>query len=82
MISNPKVVHLIVLCITVITALGLCLGAWLTSKGYQGGEILLTTGASGLGGLIALLSSTRGNGPADVHVNNPPSDPVVVKETP
>lgn len=68
--SNPKIVSLVVLCITFVTVASLALGAWLTSKGYQGGEIMLTTGASGLGGLIAMLSSTRSSTPTITTVSN------------
>lgn len=79
--SNPKIVVTVVMCITFVTVAALALGAWLTSKGYQGGEIMLTTGASGLGGLIAMLSSTRASTPTDVNVTNPPTNPVQTQET-
>lgn len=56
---NPKVVYLVVMCITLVSMSAGAAGAWLTSKGYQGGELLIGTCGTGLGGLIALLSSTR-----------------------
>jgi hypothetical protein len=88
--TPPKVIFLVVICITFVTIGALALGAWLTSKGYQGGELLLGTGGTGLGGLIGLLSSTRSQSPDPVpttvvsspanpvqtNVTNPTTDPV------
>lgn len=85
--ANNRVVYLVVICITFVSmAAGAC-GAWLVAKGYQGGEILLTTMGTGLGGLIALLSSTGPRQsppppaePTPVQIAQPPANPVPVQE--
>lgn len=76
--SNPKIVFLVVICITLVTLSAFTLGAWLTAKGYQGGELLLSAGGTGLGGLIAMLSSTHSATPT---VSND-APPIVTTTTP
>lgn len=84
---NPKIVYLVVICITVLSMAAGATGAWLTAKGYQGGELLIGTCGTGLGGLIAMLSSTRTSAtgtpadPVQTTVVNPPSNPVNTTDT-
>jgi hypothetical protein len=84
---NPRIVYLVVICITVLSmAAGAC-GAWLVSKGYQGGELMIGTCGTGLGGLIAMLSSTRTtpagstSDPLKTEVTNTDKNPVQTQET-
>ncbi len=80
-----KPIIVVVMCIAVITALCIVLGFFL-SRGGQDAAILFNTGGIGLGGLIALLSSTRPapatteSGAAKVEVQNTLENPVPTEE--
>lgn len=84
---NPKIVYLVVICITFVTVVAVGGGAWLTAKGYQGGELLLSMAGTGLGGLIAMLSSTRSTpsgsttDPLKTEVTNTTANPVNTTES-
>ena len=54
-----KPIKLIVLCIAVITLIAMLGGIFLLYADRKGGELVLSIASGGVGGLIALLSSTR-----------------------
>lgn len=85
-----KPIQLIVVCITIITLTCLFLGAWLAHTGgpsaLQSG-ILFSAGGTGLGGMIALLSSTRhtpdgDEEPTKVEVTNSKENPAQTQDVP
>jgi hypothetical protein len=53
--NEPNHAPLIVICITFLTTVFGCLGAWCIVRGYQAGEILTTVAGGGLGGLVGFL---------------------------
>jgi len=58
-------VLVVVLCITILGALSIMVGAWLISNNHEsGGTLLISTGGSGtITGLIGLLSMSKGSTP-------------------
>lgn len=61
--TNPSHTRFIVGCITAITIVCIGCGFWLLLKGFQSGEILITSGGcSGLSGLIGFLGGKMSSG--------------------
>lgn len=71
--SNTK---FIVSCVAFLSACCIGAGTWLIFKGYQTGELLIQTAASGVGGLLGVLGIGKmaAQQPQDITVTgNPPT---------
>lgn len=73
--SDPQKSHIrfIVTCVTILGTFCIILGAYLTWRGFNA-ELLIGGGTSAIAGLLGVLSTQRGNPPAqDVTISgNPP----------
>lgn len=72
----------VVYCITGLSVVSGLLGAVLLYKGFQGGELLVGSLGTGLGGLIGVLSSPRQQPPGVSVVNPPTPDAPVIPPKP
>lgn len=74
----------IVFCVSILSGGCIAAGSWLIYKGYQTGELLIQTAASGVGGLLGVLGIGKmSNQQPDINVTTtPPAVSVTQPEKP
>jgi hypothetical protein len=55
-------VRYIVTCVAILAALCIVAGAFLLWKGYSGGDVLISSASTAIGGLLGVLSMTNRTG--------------------
>lgn len=77
-------IRLAIICIASLSALFAVLGAFLLWKGYSGGDVLVSTAGTSVGGLVGMLSMRqrqemphpqKPNEPNPPNQPNPPNEP-------